>query len=649
MASVEELQTLSRQIDEFFDSGREEEGRNLLETAFRAAQDNEAYLLFFEGEQAHYNGDDETARLKEEKATALAPHDPFLLKNYGVILSHLDLENEAIALFDKALAINPKDYHSLRQKGVSLSKIDRAEEAFALFDRALAINPKDYRSLHSKGVAFFNIGHKVEAYKAIRAAFALDPDNKICRNNASFIFSQLSDPEKATVAEETAGAAKPDPQNLGGLKGFIQTVRTAFTDDIARFEQEKEQNERHLREFITGPSLLERSRSIFLVLRKWNSYTPALPLDNGEKSLGGGYFIFHQECGTVIDPGYNFIENFHQAGCRLQDIDNIIITHAHNDHTIDFESLLTLLYQAHKEKEKSGSAKKVNLYLNQGSLLKFGSLLDWRARKSINLITTIHAGNTHTLNEKGTVVLTVLPAYHDEIVTRYYAVGLHFSFDFGTEGTRNLLLTSDTGLYPGKETINETEEERNRRRVEIHERYKVLNPKLVEEIDLLVPHLGSIGKKELKPIDALGLDKDSWQEEDLLYDNHLGVLGVLRMIAEIRPKVALISEFGEELKTFRGKLLELMQQVIDGVIAGKQKPRLLPADLPFIYDIKERTVSCVATNEMKPADQMLFEDEKGTFYYYCDKAKRRRFASLKDQYNNSVKPYLKSGTPSAAS
>lgn len=747
MASVEELQALSGKIDALFDSGRDEEGQKLLEVALKAAQDNDAYSLFFLGEQAHYNGDDEMARHKNETAVALAPLDPFLLHNYGIILVHLNLfkesialfdqaldispkdfhllrskgvslaklglieesitffdqalevnpkdfhslrhkgvslselgrdkeasalfeqaleinpkdfhslrqkgtllsklghEEEAMALYDQALSINPRDFHSLRHKGILLSKLGREEEAIALFNQALDIDPKDSRSLRNKSVALFNIDQKIGAYKAICAALALDPVNERYRNDASFVYSQLSPSEKATVAEETAGAAKPDPQNLGGLKGFIQTVRTAFESEIANFENEKEQNERHLQEFIMAPSRLDGGRSIFLVLRKWNSYTPALPLDSGEKSLGGGYFIFHHGHGTVIDPGYNFIENFHRADCRLQDIDNILITHAHNDHTIDFESLLTLLYQAHKE--KGGTVKKVNLYLNPGALLKFGSLLDWRAKKSINVIRTIHAGNTYTLDGQGTV-LTVLPAYHDEIVTRYYAVGLHFSFDFGAEGKRNLLLTSDTGLYPSKED-NETEEERSQRRVEIHERYRVLNPELVKDIDLLIPHLGSIGEKELKPMDDLKLDKDSWQEEDLLYGNHLGVLGVLRMVSEIRPNVALISEFGEELKTFRGKLLELMQRVINGVIEGERKPKLLPADLPFIYNIKEKTIFCVASGEMKSADQMLFGEEDGTFYYYYDQKTLDRSTLLKDQYKKIGKPYLKSDAPSAAS
>ncbi len=98
--------------------------------------------------------------------------------------------------------------------------------------------------------------------------------------------------------------------------------------------------------------------SFLVVLRKWNSYTPSLPGQTGLKdisvhSVGGGYFLYIQApenyletgYGMVIDPGYNFIHNFGAAGFCLDDIDGILITHAHNDHTNDFESLLTLLYQ----------------------------------------------------------------------------------------------------------------------------------------------------------------------------------------------------------------------------------------------------------------------------------------------------------------
>jgi hypothetical protein len=166
-----------------------------------------------------------------------------------------------------------------------------------------------------------------------------------------------------------------------------------------------------------------------------------------------------------------------------------------------------------------------------------------------------------------------------------------------------------------------------------------MNLKLIEDVHLLIPHLGSIGDNELKKMDK-DLNKGSWQEEELLYGNHLGVLGVLRVITQIKPKVALISEFGEELKSFRGRLLQLMQGVIDKVMDVAGKPRLLPADLPFVYNIKDGAVFCLATKKMKPAEKMCFEEEAGTFYYFAEKSTLRKDRSLKDQYAATPKPHF---------
>jgi hypothetical protein len=232
-------------------------------------------------------------------------------------------------------------------------------------------------------------------------------------------------------------------------------------------------------------------------------------------------------------------------------------------------------------------------------------------------------------------VMTVLPAYHDEIVTRYHSVGLHFSLSFGEDVKHNLLLTSDTGLYPPSEK-GESDNNIKSSKTEIHEQYKLISESLVNDIDLLVPHLGSIGEKELSVVEDM-----NWQPEDILYGNHLGVLGVLRLISAIKPKLALVSEFGEELKTFREDLIKLMRKVMEKVMPNEQV-NILPADLPFIYDIKNRTIFCVDKEDMMSASKIKFEEEDNTFYYYCDEMERNKFRSIKERFANTTqRPYLK--------
>lgn len=85
--------------------------------------------------------------------------------------------------------------------------------------------------------------------------------------------------------------------------------------------------------------------SKLIVLRRFNSYTPVLVKksnanedsdDKKELSKGGGYFLVCNGYGIVIDPGYDFIENYinheyePEKTLSLNHIDAVIITHAHN-------------------------------------------------------------------------------------------------------------------------------------------------------------------------------------------------------------------------------------------------------------------------------------------------------------------------------
>jgi len=78
----------------------------------------------------------------------------------------------------------------------------------------------------------------------------------------------------------------------------------------------------------------------FEVLRNWNSFTP-LVTDH----TGGGYFVHAWGEGIVVDPGFSFLKNFKHASHRFTEIDRVLITHSHNDHCGDFESLLNLLFE----------------------------------------------------------------------------------------------------------------------------------------------------------------------------------------------------------------------------------------------------------------------------------------------------------------
>lgn len=93
------------------------------------------------------------------------------------------------------------------------------------------------------------------------------------------------------------------------------------------------------------------------VLRKWQSYTPSLA-GGPVTSLGGGYFVYKTdkngeiEEGIVIDPGFDFVENFFEQDFSMRDITAVIMTHDHIDHNADFRAILGLFNEMNKRGRK---------------------------------------------------------------------------------------------------------------------------------------------------------------------------------------------------------------------------------------------------------------------------------------------------------
>jgi tetratricopeptide (TPR) repeat protein len=551
-------------------------------------------------------GKEEEAITWYDKALAENPKDWKAMRNRGVSLSKLDKEEEAITWYDKALAGNPKDWDAMRQRGVSLSKLGKEEKAITWFDKALAENPKDWKAMRERGVSLFKqkqfeeslewleksltiddkdeatyywlakacyeIGEKDKAWHAIERACELAPKDEYNKQTRAFLAKQFG---KAAIRKKPK--ATEQHQELVAL---IRRVRDAV-DKPNDLLNEMDRNLERYKDFLSGQPAFTADRSIFMVLRKWNSYTPAIPTFSDDDNVGGGYYVLSNGVGTVIDPGYDFIKNFANAGGRFSDIHNIVITHAHNDHTIDFESLLTLAYKYNQDT----GPKTLKVFMNLGAYQKFAGLIDLRDMRYLERVHILEPEpkNEHDLG--GGLTMRTLPAYHDEIVSDKYAVGL--SFEFKRDGKRKLLLlTSDTSLHPWKKGKGEKDKDEVILESPIWKHYQELG-----KVDVLIPHLGSIKREELEG--GLEFIKEPGK---VFYKNHLGILGVSMLLANLRPKLALVSEFGAELKSVQRTIINILRDVMRQYWEGSNEkpPKILPADVTLIYDVWNEAIYCVS-------------------------------------------------------
>ncbi len=400
------------------------------------------------------------------------------------------------------------------------------------------------------------------------------------------------------------------------------TTRKKFQDAL------RKQN-RRMQDFFSE-SIFDDKASFLLILREWNSYTPAIPGD-GERVRGGGYFIKHKETGIVIDPGFNFLEIFSEAGGRLCDITHIVITHAHNDHTADFESILTLLYEFNDEHvREDAKKKKVKIHMSQGAARKFAGFLPLKNCPYIDEIVTLNRGRKETpqieqISED--VLLTVLPAYHDDVITKDYSIGIGLDFQLGNGKNRRLLFTGDTALFGEKEDP-------------IHANYPIpfCEP---SKTDLLIAHIGSIEEVELEDesfgqIVTEGGDKVGerrFKPVGKPYEKHLGLRGVFAVLYDLQPRAAVVSEFGEEMQDIRIEAVRVIGEKLAETLKDEDV-RVFAGDPVVIYNIHEDKFLCHGDLQFREAKALkmvgLYEGRQGT---------ERPYLFLKEDVIKDISPF----------
>jgi tetratricopeptide (TPR) repeat protein len=404
---------------------------------------------------------------------------------------------------------------------------------------------------------------------------------------------------------------------------YYRQISKQFDEQERKKIEELEGSQNKFREsFLNNKSNLRDDVSLLFVLRECNSFTPALP-DREEFDRGGGYFIWHHGQGIVIDPGYDFLRLLHEAGGRLVDIDHIIITHAHDDHTADFEPLMVLLHQFNTDKGKDATGEhkhKVSLYLSQGAHRKLSGFFALKKDPRIKQVHTLvlAQGCKQEITIADGVELTVLRAYHDDVISADSAVGLGLTIDFGENKKKMLLFTGDTGLLPisydkdgePEKYDGDTKETKVvvNKEAAIYAQY----PTSFQPVDLVVAHIGSIKKYELQRVEI------DWLKSPRFYPNHLGLLGTTILVGQLKPKLAIISEFGSELKELRCKIAAAIGGSLSGHVEGAEddtNTSVLPGDQHTIYQIDTGKVLCHYNRE--------FQDPAGIEFHPCiDKSDR---------------------------
>jgi len=275
-------------------------------------------------------------------------------------------------------------------------------------------------------------------------------------------------------------------------------------------------------------------KSALTILRDWCC---ALPLLNGSthQLRGGGYFLQWNGVGVVIDPGFDFLLNFHDAGFLATQINHVVVSHNHTDHNHDLRSLDDLMYEIGK-REVGRKA--------------YGVWTDTDTKRNSQFKESRHRSGPEVLNGsqrlEGAIVLDSKRVKH----TVKGARAVRFRLETPDDGTSIIVgYTGDTEWFPGL-------------------------GKFLRGCDILVAHISQPKDDEL-------LDPDSGK----FRKSHLGYLGVCELLKSAKPKMALIGEFW-------GGLADVRLDLVRAIRARTGLDCILPAAVGLRVLLPQLMVEC---------------------------------------------------------
>ncbi len=345
-------------------------------------QNNEKWKIFLESEVDFYNGDIDASFDKTEKAIELDKKCPkenqcyYFLYGLGVLYEEKDSFVDAEKNYTDALKIEPNalivdlglanlyikyDIHSKALYRIGKIPSNHANRNF--FHEAQILTAQIYfdkgnykkanetlRSIENdckrldyiemlalSYVYIHNYDSAINYYSKLHEMYKNVEARTYIQYKLSFLEKLKNSPyEKIDETTEMIFSLKQERLDI------IESIFFCRNETDTLVEQYKHQYEIS-KETRNG----YYTENYLLCLKGWSSSTPELSLGLNENAhrRGGGFFIHYNGFGIVIDPGLNFVENLHENNLFINDIDVVIVTHNHIDHSIDLKKIFDYSYQ----------------------------------------------------------------------------------------------------------------------------------------------------------------------------------------------------------------------------------------------------------------------------------------------------------------
>lgn len=362
---------------------------------------------------------------------------------------------------------------------------------------------------------------------------------------------------------------------------------------INTFRKEQEEQTTHYLElFKSRPPLAE---SCLFVLHGWNSaHLKAEPLlTEQSRKMTGGFYLRWEGKGIVINPGKNFLENFHQQGLHIKDINYVIVTRDHSDAYSDVREIYELNHQLNKA---SSELQIIHYYLSQKAYQTLSPILKPNFKQERNTVHCLElfldSPDVENVDLGHGIEMTYFPIsiqgttmHNGEVASSCLGVC------FELRAANNSLQTVRLGYVASAP-------------------WSSYLPQNLGYCDVLITGFGNTSPSDYGKLKY---------NEDCL-----GYFGTFSLLTEVNPRLLLCSEFSGTEGDIRLEVVKLLRREYSQTYPNSSEiPVILPCDTQFFLDLKTLQIQCSLTKMAVAPSQIrtvMSANNFGSLHYlspYC--------------------------------
>lgn len=591
-------------IDEKYIEMSEEEIVNKLDQLLQRATQNNIteWVSFLLSEKYHYQGNYYESLTHTLEAINIAPQNYYFLSSLATTYYAMENYEDSIFCYTAAIKANPQFYRAYIDRASVYRRIrnypfaiddakyviDHTTDCKTLANAKLSLARSYILSSNSnlaKDILYElkeDLADSSEYYETLAVYHEELHEYEVALSFYNQAREICKDDNLSSILEAKIKIyeAKLSSKTLTPFQEMFNTLNMASEEDSDLMKVLTEHNNRkkfikdsYRKEYLSS----KRKRDIWmknnylLCLKGWSSTTPTFSLGrdmDGKKFNGGGIFIRWEGKGIVIDPGINFIENFHDANLFIQDINYVVVTHNHIDHKCDLNTIIDLDYQF---------SLNIKYFLDENTYKECENLFN-----DLN-----HKNRVHVIEFPESTDTCKKELYKNKINMVAFKTFHNCPGSFGIKlellSKNNIILsyTSDTGYYP--ELVKHVD----------GSQIIIANFSETDTADLLL--------QKFKP-------------------NHLGLNGCLTLLNNltIEPSIFFLSEFWGGLGDIRieiSKRLKFLKK-------NKEIP-IIPADIGMVCTLIDLKICCTSCkkhfpiNEIRIRKPMLSVSNNNLQYMCC--------------------------------